>query len=187
MGYLACKLVDDEDFLENHIDLTEGPSVPGRTLLYYICQSKSIKKSEEREKAIRKLVSMGANVNFTDCDGGSILGVAFDNQKISTIKFLLDSGANVNHINKFRKSILCDAITNEDIEKIKLLLDYGADVNYINRHVHNPLVTAVFSNKINSVKLLLDYNVTPTILQRALRSAESRGYVDIANLIRSKM
>jgi ankyrin repeat protein len=118
---LACKLVDDEDFLENHIDIV----TKGDTLLSYICNDKS------KEKEIQKLILKGANVNHMVSNKGPILTIACAFQKLSIVKLLLDAGANVNYYNPpgLNSLSLFYSVYINDIEKVKLLLDYGLVVN----------------------------------------------------------
>jgi ankyrin repeat protein len=118
---------------------------------------------EEKIKAIKKLMSYGADINLGKKNGESPL--TFETSLV-VARFLIDRGSDVNIVdNETGWSLLmkhCDA---EKSDIVKLLLESGKcnTINFIGRYGYTALLIAVEKNLSPVVTLLLKYGADPTI------------------------
>ncbi|MEM9220393.1 MAG: ankyrin repeat domain-containing protein [Cyanobacteria bacterium P01_F01_bin.150] len=143
----------------------------GRTLLHYLV----INNDKESLMSIKKLITMGSNVNTIDHYGLTpllqiiALRSPFEEPSIRSLKvsrLLLDSGANPDYFSN-NCCILAAQQTNNGTalhvaaahikltEFTRLLLDKGADVNIRNRFGETPLHEAVQNFNEAAIPLLL--------------------------------
>lgn len=79
-------------------------------------------------QTVRKLISLGADVNFPSEPTGQIaLDVACNKQYFEIVKILVEAGSNINNISKSGITPLYRVIQRENAEIVKYLLDAGAD------------------------------------------------------------
>lgn len=94
-------------------------------------------------EVVRKLRSLGADINITNRLGLSPLHFAVQERRIEAIRFLLDSGALVDPQDKYGNTPLSRAVfdyKNDDTSKIilDLLIKSGADLDKNNKHGSSP-------------------------------------------------
>ena len=106
---------------------------------------------------ISELIAYGADVNFVEKSGDSILmDVVWGNRPAWVTKDLINAGANVNFINKSGDSVLMKAIKHfGKKEIIKLLIEAGADVNYKDNSGKSVLRVALENESEQEVVALL--------------------------------
>lgn len=128
-------------------------------------------------KIARLLIEYGANVNFQNHSGDSILNhfgdSIFNNllqdNNFDIIKILLDNSANPNLSNNKGNTLLHNiCIYNESCNDItKLLLNYNVDLNSINLKGKTALMYLCKfyykTNSVNSIELLLKNGANPNI------------------------
>jgi hypothetical protein len=125
---LAEQLIDDDTFLENHVDLRD---LSGFSLLMFFCYD-----GMNNEKEILKLLSHGANVRLISfLSETTALHGAVSKQSSKVVEELLKAGAHVNHQTggRNRWSPLMEASLDDRVENARVLLRYGA-----NAHLKGP-------------------------------------------------
>lgn len=116
-----------------------------------------IKKASKGTYADGKnLITKGANPNYTDNKGLSVLHVATHFQNKDFIKLLFDNHANINVADNNGITPLNDAIHSKSLDLIKLFIEKGADVNYAPNPKISPLLTALNTDSTDILKILID-------------------------------
>ena len=112
---------------------------------------------------IGRLIEQGADVNFVNQHGHSVLMTAVlgRNSSPEIIQLLIDRGAIVDFVNRrIGYSILMMAVLKENIspEIIQLLIDRGARVDFVDRYGNSVLMTAVLGRNSSPeiIQLLID-------------------------------
>lgn len=149
----------------------------GRTPLYYACMSKNI-------KLIEFLIKYGADVNYVNRYGDSILlllffnvpfegcgnirhdnhvhieiGFSYEERDYSdVIKLLIKHGADVNIKDNKNQSLLLYAANSNFSELMEICIESGANVNINIRAKYNttPLFLTVYNDNYHMTKLLLE-------------------------------
>ncbi|MBX2835489.1 MAG: ankyrin repeat domain-containing protein [Gammaproteobacteria bacterium] len=75
---------------------------------------------------VQKYVDRGANLNYVDEDGMSVLSMAMDWTESDVVVSLIEAGADLNQLIYDDWSPLAYAIYNEDVDVVKAMLDRGA-------------------------------------------------------------
>jgi len=104
---------------------------------------------------VKRLIESGADVNYKNDFGRSVLFFAIEHSCLDICRLLLDHGADVNHMKQNGFTPLMCAVLNYEIDIIKLLLIHGADVNPINKFDANSLYYALRRGSNNPITKLL--------------------------------
>ena len=78
---------------------------------------------------IKRLIEMGADVNFKDAHGQSPLLLAVNWSNKALVEILISAGADVNTVDRCGDSPLEVAVYRDNVPISKLLISAGADVN----------------------------------------------------------
>jgi ankyrin repeat protein len=145
---LFNKMVQDEIFLERHID-TEDCN--GDTALFFSTSYNTYKE------ILKLLLHYGADINHQNNYDNTALIYSINYNIMESFKLLLDAGPDVNLQNRYGDTALILAVRNNISETyIKMLLDIGADVNVRNRTGLSALSYAIRSYTPHLVQILLD-------------------------------
>ncbi|MFQ3307743.1 MAG: hypothetical protein ACI8ZF_001007, partial [Candidatus Midichloriaceae bacterium] len=118
-------------------------------------------------KAIKALVSAGADVNKVDYFGHTALHLAASQDHIEAIKALVSLGADVNHGNNNGVTSLHWAAIKGNIEAIKALGAAGADVNKVDKSGYTALCNADSKGHAEAIKALATVGaITTDILMK---------------------
>ena len=144
-------------------------------------------------ECIKKLISLGTNVNMINSDGDTVLTYIsrIPGDYIKELQLLVSNGAVINLINSHGQLPVHIAASYDNIETLKELIVLGADVNRINSLGETPLITASYKGRLACVKLLLSSGANPNIqcqtgetaLMMSLRNVNSTHCTDIVNLL----
>ncbi len=136
---------------------------------------------------VKKMLSIGADVNAKDNDGTTPLHLASYEGHTEIVKLLLAHGADVNVKDEDVCTPLHWASSKGYTEVVKLLLEHGADVNIKNNDGDTPLYCASRYGYTEIVKLLLDrgadVNVKDNDGDTALRWASCEGLAEVVKLL----
>ena len=83
----------------------------------------------ESGHAVDLLIAYGADVDATDADGGSALGITANAGDLESVESLLRAGAEVNAKTEDGWTPLMNAAFDGRVRTAELLLDHGADVD----------------------------------------------------------
>ncbi len=112
---------------------------------------------------VKRLLDNGAEVNYENKNGLTVLDLAAFNGYSKVVKLLLDNGAEVNYESKNGTTALISAVIFNKNKVAKVLLDNGANVNYENKNGTTALIVAVIFNKNKVAKVLLECGANPDI------------------------
>ena len=102
----------------------------------------------------KMLITQGANVNYQDSTGKSVIWYAVENNKLEQVKILIENKADLN-IKYDNTPLLVYAITQGYIEVIELLLNSGCDYTATNKSKKNILHIACDIRSSRMFKMLL--------------------------------
>jgi len=121
--------------------------------------------STKKYKGIKFAIEQGADVNFVDKNGDTVLCEAVNNNNFDIATFLLDSGANpdINYhsFHAYGTPLHC-AIFKDDYEMTELLVNKGANVDLCCYDV-TPLTQSVIKENLKIVKMLLKNGANPDL------------------------
>ncbi|XP_059168441.1 serine/threonine-protein phosphatase 6 regulatory ankyrin repeat subunit B-like [Physella acuta] len=145
-------------------DVNEGLSPP----LFYACDNGHV-------EITNYLIDAGADVNFINSDGESVLCRSATKGHFDIVKLLLERGAEVNNrINRTGETALLCAVGGDHSSIVELLLQYGADVNMVDGERNNALGIALNGENVIIAAILLQYESrTYTVNSCYVRSAYS--------------
>jgi len=107
-------------------------------------------------EGVRVLAKVGANLDYIDGDGYSLLRSAAEQGNVEVVRAALEMGANPNAVNPLlNQTALHMAVSHEEYEIAKLLLEAGADPNIVDLDDRFPPLLHVRS--LETLKLLLDH------------------------------
>ena len=112
---------------------------------------------------INDLIELGANLDWINDQGNSVLHIAVHNQKNDLVKLFLKKGVDANIRDTWNETPLHWAVRHNDLHLIKILFKYGSDVNVMDIVGRTPLIFAVHSNNIGLVRFLLKKGADPNI------------------------
>lgn len=107
----------------------------------------------------QNLLAKGADLNFRDQKGISVLHVATNFKNKDFVKFLLDNKVDINIVDVKGISPLSVAVHNKDLDLTQLLIDSGADVNYAPIPELSPIQTALMEDSIDIIRILIKAGV----------------------------
>ena len=135
---------------------------PLDSILIYACKSRNLYVDEPKRMEIMKmLIKAGANVNYVNNYGESVLTILIANAKSKTpiivelVEFLIQNGANVNQQTKDGYTPLLRSCIESDITVVNILIKAGANLNNENDIGLTPLIYAVTWKKNDIVDILL--------------------------------
>ena len=139
---------------------------------------------------LKRLVNLGADINFRFAEGYTPLHCAASRGNIEAAIALLEAGANVDAKNKGGSSSLYEAAALGETSMIKLLIDNGADVDCSNKDRFSPLLSSAKNGHFAAAMALLDAGANVnhqdkngwTALQYALSESLVRGVFEQAGV-----
>ena len=169
----ACFSIDAEDsfrMIRMLIKCGANPNVEWhrRTPLMLTCHNLNVSKF---------LINYGANVNYQNIDGRSILMHIISDSKVKPyfdqIKFFVNEGANVNLSNKYGETALMYAVTLEKCYSnvVTFLIQNGASVNQQTLTGLTALMIASSHGHVEAAQILLDHNADFEIRNKYERTA----------------
>lgn len=119
-----------------------------RNALSYLCGN-----PEADEGAVKRLISLGADVNAADSDGSTPLAFAVSSDlPLPVIKALVAAGAKVNVRDEYGTTPLMFAASdNSDPEVARFLLDSGAPVNDVDDYGYSALMYVFYNADADSL------------------------------------
>ena len=127
---------------------------------------KEIKKLKPNLNLVQDLIVLGANVNWQDEYGQTLMYMSVYQGYVKITRMLVDAGADVNVQDKNRngETPLHRATYLENVETVRMLIDAGADVNIQDDWGETPLHKAAEIYNMEIVQTLLDAGADETIL-----------------------
>jgi len=134
------------------------------------------------------LIEAGADVNETDCEGGSPLMVACHyNKNVEIVKMLLSAGADINAVTKDGETALMGASSEGHCQVIKTLLLARANPHLADKNNMTALEKAALAGKIEAVKILIQVeDLEHYRIERAATWARAVGHLKIVKLLQSQ-
>ncbi|MDD5456115.1 MAG: ankyrin repeat domain-containing protein [Candidatus Margulisbacteria bacterium] len=114
-------------------------------------------------KQVKELINKGADINYKNKEGKSILIRATELNYDNLVKELINAGVDINGFEKGTSDIFIDhgdtalikSIKQNNDKIYKLLINAGADVNYRDNDKHTPLMFAIYYNQEKFVRDLI--------------------------------
>lgn len=103
----------------------------------------------ESMKTIRILLRYGADVNYRNRDGRTILHDAVGDGREDLVDILLKYGASINAKDKYGYTPLHWSVSSKNKKMVELLVNRGADVNARNLQGHTPLYDTWGGSKVD--------------------------------------
>jgi ankyrin repeat protein len=170
------------DMDPGHFSLTERPTPPKATALYYavLCGFSGL--------ANHLIITHGEDVNVKCGYRGSPLHAASFKGHLDAAHVLLTHGADVNTTNKGGETPLCSAYDGGHLDVMRLLLEHEADVNAYYRGGAGGLLQDVsYRGRLDFVHLLLQHNIdvnARNVFDNApLHLASIHGHARVAQLL----
>ena len=121
------------------------------SLLMQVIEQNSICK-------LKLLISIGANVEYTDTNNNTPIMKAAQHGRIDAIILLVESGANINHYNAENMTALNQALIGGDLSIINTLLECGATFLSIHNSTsqHNKVTRETLLTQLNQHEIYTD-------------------------------
>ncbi|XP_014675470.1 PREDICTED: ankyrin-3-like [Priapulus caudatus] len=112
---------------------------------------------EDKEAAVRMLLSHGADANVADSHGVTTLYQAAWFGQLDIMRLLLEAGANPNvAMTKSGTTLLLKAVRKGNKAMVRMLLSHGADANVADSQERTSLYHAACLGRLDIVRLLLE-------------------------------
>ncbi|XP_051174780.1 putative ankyrin repeat protein RF_0381 isoform X2 [Leptopilina boulardi] len=141
------KSMDESDHVSRAINNNEDEEKIKNCDLFSIL-SEDVPK-EEINKAIKKCLKDGANVNVKDKDGSTFLGISAKYDNFELVKLAIENNANINATDNKGNTALHYAVAVHNYEMVKYLIENEAFVNAQNNMGNTPLHVAVSESFLN--------------------------------------
>jgi hypothetical protein len=161
--------------------LTEHPSSPERTPLYYaaLCGFTGLAK--------HLIITHAEDVNAKCGDWGAPLHGAYHGGQLECIRLLLENGADVDARDSSREAVSHLASRDGQVEVVRLLLQHNADVNAKGGADWTPLHLASTSGRLKVARLLLEYGADVNAQSRSqstpLLFPSRDGHIEVVRLL----
>lgn len=152
---------------------------------------KMIESDETNESEFTECILNGADVNYTNEHGVSLLCLAICKRKYNYAEILIKYGADYTKFDKNDLNMFFYFIINNNLVFVKYLIDMGYDVNLQNDLGTTALMIAAFINNLYMVKLLVENNAIINIennkSQTAYDIANNYGHIEIRDYLSSRL
>ncbi len=138
---------------------------------------------DNRLDSVRLLVSLGADVNFTDEFGVTPLMYASDAGDSAIVMFLLNHGAKPNIVPSYSTTALGAAVIAGHNAIVKMLLEHGARPDLRDNRGLTPLFYAVYYGNYGAADLLMFHGANPNEVVRSWTMLELASYFDDTLLV----
>jgi len=146
-------------------------------------------KKKSSEKSLKEIISKGADINFIDKSGKSILYYAVSMDNKEGFRRLLANGAKVNPIKKGKYFPLIKALNKKNADFALALIKKDVDLDLKDENGNSVLHIAANNNLKEVVRLLIEKEINIDELnelgQTALTLAVIKNNLDIADLLLS--
>jgi ankyrin repeat protein len=163
------------DFAEKLLDLGANVNAQGMYVNALIPAGRL--NSTKAVELIKRIISLGIDINSIDDFSGSILHMAAWIGSKDTTEFLIESGADINRIGGAYGTPLQAAIMGSSHANVELLLSKGANVNIVAGRMGTALQAAAWQDDNLMIRRLLeagaDVNLQGGIFGSALQAAGS--------------
>ncbi len=145
--------------------------------------------AKEATAAIEILLNAGADINYKDSNGFSVLMHAAANNKPDSVKLLIKRGVKLNEVNYYGMTALMCAAGKNSTECAELLINAGASVEaQAPLNGINAFMIAVGANNIDTAKLLIkkgaNMNVRAKNNRTALMLTTQYGYKSLYKILK---
>ncbi|EHD20420.1 MULTISPECIES: ankyrin repeat domain-containing protein [Brenneria] len=120
----------------------------------------------QNKKAVRLALKLGANPNYKDGSGDSIVNRVSGVRDPDWLRIVLDAGGDPNSIGRLDQPAIFSAINEERWSDIKLLVERGADVNLEDGQKRNSAHYAAYLDLYDIVYWLIEQGADTTIRDR---------------------
>ena len=133
------------------------------------------------------MVQNGADVNYSNSNGDSILTMLSKNKNMKIIDMLLSYGADINHKNKVGDTLFTCACKYDNKILFNYMLTKDIDINVENNYGHTGLMYMCMIGNIENVKSLIKRGVNINHINKhrdtALTFACAAGHIEIVKLL----
>ena len=155
-------------------------NVLGESPLYFGITT--VPANEQKPEIIHELLKLGANPNYVNSNGVTLLHCAAYNLNLEIMRKLLENGAEPNALDKIKNSPLqCVFLATDEkyiVEAIKELVTHGANINAQNKKGKTPLHRATKLDNYSITKVLLELGSDPNIKDENGNTALEMALVD---------
>ena len=146
-----------------------------------------IASSKGYDSEVKRLISLGANVDSETAEGATALIFAITNNHLSTVKTLISYSADLNHITLSYETPLLIAVKNQNVDISEALIRSGAYIDFQDNNGVTALHFSAIYGYFYVTDLLLFYDANIDIKANdgttPLMAAVWAGYADIADLL----
>lgn len=112
-------------------------------------------------KIVEMIISLGADINCQDKQGGSALTSAYDcDENVEIVQMLIDAGADINAIDEFGSTPLMHAVDKGYKKIIVMLLNAGADTRIKDEDGNTAFMVAIDNEDVDIIEFLRSLGFT---------------------------